>query len=78
MFLISRLLRYIFCRAPKTVNTTDIGSRRALLVGITYKDLQDKLSETYPDVKESLELPGAHKDPLTIRKLLIGENETIP
>ncbi|PAV15400.1 peptidase C14 [Pyrrhoderma noxium] len=58
-------------RAPKTVNTTYIGSRRALLVGITYKDLQDKLSETYPDVKESFELPGAHKDPLTIRKLLI-------
>ena len=84
MFLISRLfqylclktpIRYLFFKTPMTINTIDSIARRALLVGITYEDLQDKLSETYPN--ENFRLPGTHKDPLRIKKLLVGKVEAI-
>ena len=56
------------CRALSISNAAGVGARKALLVAIAYNDLNKK----HPG--ESFRLPGAHKDPFVMERLLIGED----
>ena len=56
------------CRALSISNAAGVGARKALLVAIAYNDLNKK----HPG--ENFRLPGAHKDPFVMERLLIGED----